>query len=229
MRRHQRDSRNGRERRTNSREAVHPARQQYAARGAGFAHTLHRRSEMLIDTVMLEGLGVDIGQEGPYVAEQPRHITAIPFVPLDRQAMKSLDVSKEMDAFRQDMLGYCAEVDKRKKKHFVGEIVEIIPIGGRKLVAEVEAPAVGISRRGLKQILHMAGVAVPLIYAPHLLLGQADTFADFYAMRDVAEATLLGTKITFDPVDVYTDTYTDTVRPERVLTVAQLQAASKTP
>lgn len=224
MAKHQRNKGNGRERHGGvSREAVRNRNEEYrVARGAGFAHTLHRRSETVIDAILMEGLEIEMGQKAPYLTEQPRHITAIPFVSLDAQALRFLDVGREIETFRQDIGDYCKEVDKRRNRHFMGEIVEIIPIGGRKIIAEIEAPAVGASRQGLKQILSMAGVATPLMYAPHIVLGQADNFTDFRAMGNVAKESLRGTMISFDPVDVYTDSYTETVRPERIVSIDAL-------
>lgn len=186
-------------------------------RGVGYAHKFVRNAELLVDRLMLEGLQAEPGQRAPYRVDSPRHITSVPFIELDPQALQMLRIGRnvERETFEETMraTGYDASV--RMSEHHA-RIIDIHPIGGRVLIAEVDCVPISLSRKSLKRIFAEAGVGIPEMHAPHFKVGTADTLQEQTRMRNVARNVLIDTMISVEPIDAYFATYTESVRPEFV-------------
>lgn len=181
--------------------------------GVGFAHKLKRASSMLIDKLLLEALELDYDDTAPYQYQSPRHVTSIPHLSLDRQSLGFLNLGWKAREFKESLKERCKSLDEPTAKPLVCEIGEVIEIGGRKIIAEVDSARISKIRSGLRDLFSEGGVAIPEMHAPHIEIGVADTFRWQHRLYDIAQEVLSGSEVEVDEVDVYTTTYTELVRP----------------
>jgi hypothetical protein len=182
--------------------------------GVGFAHKLKLSSSLEIDKLILGEMSLEEDQIAPYQYHDPRHITSIPHLSLDRWSLGFLNLGWKAHELKESLKEKCKEFDETTQKPLVCEIGEVIEIGGKTIIAEIDNARVSKIRSGLKDYFQKAGVAIPEMHAPHLMIGVADSFRWQHKISDIAGMVLSGRLIEVEEVDVYTSTYTELKRPD---------------
>lgn len=182
-------------------------------KGVGFAHRFSRASNLEIDRNLLSRLGVDEGESAPYQVPQPRHVTSIPHLSLDEYALRFLDLGRDTADFLTSLRAKCRTMDEATTKRLSCVVTDIHEIGGRRVIAEVDNARVSKIRGGIKALFEQAGVAIPEMYAPHFVVGHADSFREQRRIVSAAAELFVGTCVDVDDASIYTRTYTELERP----------------
>jgi len=179
----------------------------------GFRHTLHWDSEQMISQALLDGTGVEVGQDAPFRTEYPRHITSWSGIKFDGPALSFLGLRSKLGKFTAGMTQYCAELSPGTGEPLSCELGPAYQISGMRAAMEIDSPAIRQGRAAVQELLHQAGVAVPDMPPTHLTIAEADNFIALGAVLDTANTELAGRVITFDPLDLYLRGYTQELRP----------------
>lgn len=184
-------------------------------RGVGYAHKFEMASEVRVDQLVLSELGLKRGEAAPYRIDAPRHVTSVPFMPLDAQALQYLQIARDLerDAFEQALRkhGYDPAI---RNEYIDARVIAIHSIGGRAIVAEVDSVPISLSRQVVRRVFENAGVPIPELHAPHFKVGVADTASEQNNLKAAAEAVLVDAVVKVEPLDAYFSTYTQRVRPD---------------
>ena len=185
------------------------------ARGVGYGHKFTLGSELMVDRLVLGALGVEPGDDAPYVVSSPRHVTTVPFMDLDPRSIQYLQIARnvEREAFQQALreLGYDPAI---RKAQIEARVIEIHAIGSRAVVAEIDSVPINLSRGIVTRVFSEAGVGMPEMHAPHFKIGIADTKKTQNQLRNVSREVLIDEIVSVGQIDAYFDTYTELLRPE---------------
>lgn len=184
--------------------------------GIGFAHKFHRSSDVVIDQDLLATLKTEDQERAPYLVPKPRHVTSIPRLAIDGYAMSFLRLGNDIRELISSLEENCQDMDEPTNKPLECEVGEVIEIGGRRVIAEVDNARVSKIRSGIKSLFQSAGVAIPEMYPPHMVIGHADSFRAQHRISSAASDVISGKLVTVETVSVYTNTYTELERPEYI-------------